>query len=168
MTAMDFPSVRYVYDALAARLGARIVVVPSDDGIGVSEDRLDRLTDDTAPSGSRPQPVAELALEPVLGGPHPEDLDVAEHPVGRQVGDAPVEVTVDAHVQPSPREPGREVVRAGLGAGRHEADAGGVGTFTGTWGVGVAPGPQPQPGGLEHRRHVFRRRCGRVSHDRLA
>jgi kynureninase len=40
MTALDFPSVRYVYDALATRLGARIVVVPSDDGIGVSEDRL--------------------------------------------------------------------------------------------------------------------------------
>ena len=40
MTALDFPSVRYVYDGLAARLGARIVVVPSDDGIGVSEDRL--------------------------------------------------------------------------------------------------------------------------------
>ena len=34
MTALDFPSVRYVYDELAARLGARIVVVPSDDGIG--------------------------------------------------------------------------------------------------------------------------------------
>src|SRR6478735_2884174 len=40
MTALDFPSVRYVYDSLAARLGARIVVVPSDDGISVSEERL--------------------------------------------------------------------------------------------------------------------------------
>lgn len=40
MTALDFPSVRYVYDGLAARLGARIVVVPSDDGIGVSEEQL--------------------------------------------------------------------------------------------------------------------------------
>jgi kynureninase len=40
MTALDFPSVRYVYDALATRLGARVVVVPSDDGIGVSEERL--------------------------------------------------------------------------------------------------------------------------------
>jgi len=40
MTALDFPSVRYVYDELAARLGARIVVVPSDDGVGVSEERL--------------------------------------------------------------------------------------------------------------------------------
>src|SRR5690348_12255319 len=32
MTALDFPSVRYVYDGLAARLGARIRVVESDDG----------------------------------------------------------------------------------------------------------------------------------------
>lgn len=40
MTALDFPSVRYVYDALATRLGAEIVVVPSDDGIGVDEERL--------------------------------------------------------------------------------------------------------------------------------
>ena len=37
MTALDFPSVRYVYDGLAARLGARIRVVPSDDG-GLSID----------------------------------------------------------------------------------------------------------------------------------
>ena len=40
MTALDFPSVRYVVDAMAARLGARVVVVPSDDGIGIDEDRL--------------------------------------------------------------------------------------------------------------------------------
>jgi kynureninase len=40
MTELDFPSVRYVYDQLATRLGARIVVVPSEDGIGVDEDRL--------------------------------------------------------------------------------------------------------------------------------
>ena len=40
MTALDFPSVRYVYDRLAARLGARVVVVPSDDGLGISEERL--------------------------------------------------------------------------------------------------------------------------------
>ena len=40
MTALDFPSVRYVYDGLATRLGARIVVVPSDDGIGIDLDRL--------------------------------------------------------------------------------------------------------------------------------
>lgn len=40
MTSLDFPSVRYVYDHLAARLGAEIVVVPSDDGVGVDEQRL--------------------------------------------------------------------------------------------------------------------------------
>lgn len=40
MTALDFPSVRYVYDDLATRLGAEIVVVPSDDGVGVDEERL--------------------------------------------------------------------------------------------------------------------------------
>jgi kynureninase len=40
MTEMDFPSVRYVYDELATRLGARVVVVPSDDGISIDEDRL--------------------------------------------------------------------------------------------------------------------------------
>ncbi|HEY7232794.1 MAG TPA: aminotransferase class V-fold PLP-dependent enzyme [Gemmatimonadaceae bacterium] len=40
MTELDFPSVRYVYDALATRLGARIVVVPSDDGIGIDVERL--------------------------------------------------------------------------------------------------------------------------------
>ncbi|MBC7791717.1 MAG: aminotransferase class V-fold PLP-dependent enzyme [Anaerolineae bacterium] len=39
-TALDFPSVRYVYDALATRLGARIVEVPSEDGIGIDHDRL--------------------------------------------------------------------------------------------------------------------------------
>jgi kynureninase len=40
MTALDFPSVRYVYDAMAARLGARVVVVPSEDGMSVDTDRL--------------------------------------------------------------------------------------------------------------------------------
>ncbi|HYW32393.1 MAG TPA: aminotransferase class V-fold PLP-dependent enzyme [Gemmatimonas sp.] len=40
MTALDFPSVRYAYDALAPRLGARVVVVPSDDGIGIDLERL--------------------------------------------------------------------------------------------------------------------------------
>jgi kynureninase len=40
MTALDFPSVRYVYDRLATRLGARIVVVPSSDGIGIDTERL--------------------------------------------------------------------------------------------------------------------------------
>src|SRR5689334_19837786 len=46
MTALDFPSVRYVYDGLAKRLGARIVVVPSDDGVGVDIERLCAAIDD--------------------------------------------------------------------------------------------------------------------------
>ncbi|HJQ20005.1 MAG TPA: aminotransferase class V-fold PLP-dependent enzyme, partial [Gemmatimonadaceae bacterium] len=41
MTELDFPSVRYVYDALATRLGAEIVVVAgADDGVGLDIDRL--------------------------------------------------------------------------------------------------------------------------------
>jgi kynureninase len=40
MTALDLPSVRYVHDALATRLGATIDVVPSDDGIGIDTQRL--------------------------------------------------------------------------------------------------------------------------------
>ena len=40
MTALDFPSVRYVYDRLATRLGARVKVVESDDGIGVDAQRV--------------------------------------------------------------------------------------------------------------------------------
>lgn len=40
MTDLDFPSVRYVYDQLATRLGARIVVVPSDDGISIDTERV--------------------------------------------------------------------------------------------------------------------------------
>lgn len=40
MTALDFPSVRYVYDRLAKRLGAQIKVVESDDGIAVDAQRV--------------------------------------------------------------------------------------------------------------------------------
>ena len=40
VTALDFPSVRYVHDRLGRRFGARIVVVPSDDGIGVDAQRV--------------------------------------------------------------------------------------------------------------------------------
>lgn len=40
MTALDFPSVRYVTDALAARFGARVVVVPSEDGVSIDEDAV--------------------------------------------------------------------------------------------------------------------------------
>lgn len=40
-TDLDFPSVCYVYDQLGARLGARVVSVPSDDdGLSVSIERL--------------------------------------------------------------------------------------------------------------------------------
>ena len=40
MTALDFPSVRYAFDALAPRLGAEITVVPSNDGVGIELDQL--------------------------------------------------------------------------------------------------------------------------------
>ena len=40
MTGLDFPSVRYVYEGLARRLGAEIVVIPSEDGVRVDLDRL--------------------------------------------------------------------------------------------------------------------------------
>lgn len=40
MTALDFPSVRYAYDALAPRLGGRITVVPTDDGLGIELERV--------------------------------------------------------------------------------------------------------------------------------
>jgi len=46
MTELDFPSVRYVYDELATRLGARVVVVPSEDGVSVSEDALCAAVDE--------------------------------------------------------------------------------------------------------------------------
>lgn len=46
MTALDFPSVRYVYDRLATRLGARVKVVESDDGIGVDTERVIAAIDD--------------------------------------------------------------------------------------------------------------------------
>ena len=40
MTALDFPSVRYVTDELAPKLGARVTVVPSDDGLGIDAQRV--------------------------------------------------------------------------------------------------------------------------------
>ena len=46
MTELDFPSVRYVYDRLASRLGARVVVVPSDDGISIDIERLKTAIDE--------------------------------------------------------------------------------------------------------------------------
>jgi kynureninase len=45
MTALDFPSVRYAYEALAPRLGAQLVVVPSADGIGIDPGQvIDAIT----------------------------------------------------------------------------------------------------------------------------
>src|SRR5687768_10978020 len=46
MTELDFPSVRYVYDQLAPRLGATVVVVPSDDGVSIDENRLIEAIDE--------------------------------------------------------------------------------------------------------------------------
>jgi len=40
MTELDFPSVRYAYEEMAKRLGARVVVVRSDDGISIPLDKL--------------------------------------------------------------------------------------------------------------------------------
>ena len=40
MTELDFPSVRYMYAEMAQRLGARVVVVPSDDGISIDQQKL--------------------------------------------------------------------------------------------------------------------------------
>ncbi|HWL39045.1 MAG TPA: aminotransferase class V-fold PLP-dependent enzyme [Gemmatimonadaceae bacterium] len=40
MTDLDFPSVRYAFEEMARRLGARVVVVKSDDGITIDLDRL--------------------------------------------------------------------------------------------------------------------------------
>lgn len=45
MTELDFPSVRYAIEALAPRLGARVVVVPSDDGISIDQQRLHAAID---------------------------------------------------------------------------------------------------------------------------
>ena len=47
MTELDFPSVRYLYQSLATRLGAEIVVAPaSADGLGVDMDRLLSMIDE--------------------------------------------------------------------------------------------------------------------------
>jgi kynureninase len=40
MTELDFPSVRYAYAEMAQRLGARVVVVKSDDGLSINPDKL--------------------------------------------------------------------------------------------------------------------------------
>jgi kynureninase len=46
MTELDFPSVRYVTAAMAERFGARVVVVPSDDGMSIDEGRLMAAVDE--------------------------------------------------------------------------------------------------------------------------
>ena len=40
MTELDFPSVRYAYAEMAERFGARVVVVRSDDGLTIDQDKL--------------------------------------------------------------------------------------------------------------------------------
>ena len=45
MTELDFPSVRYAVEQLAPRLGARVVVVPSEDGIGIDQQALHAAID---------------------------------------------------------------------------------------------------------------------------
>jgi kynureninase len=46
MSELDFPSVRYAYAEMAQRLGARVVVVRSDDGLTIDIDRLLEAIDD--------------------------------------------------------------------------------------------------------------------------
>ena len=47
MTALDFPSVRYAVEAMAARLGARVVTVEGEaDGLSVSEDAICAAVDE--------------------------------------------------------------------------------------------------------------------------
>jgi kynureninase len=40
MTELDFPSVRYAIEQLAPKFGARVVVVPSEDGISINQEAL--------------------------------------------------------------------------------------------------------------------------------
>ena len=46
MTELDFPSVRYAYEEMAKRLGAKVVVVKSDDGITIDQKRLLKAIDE--------------------------------------------------------------------------------------------------------------------------
>lgn len=46
MTELDFPSVRYAITEMAKRLGAKVVVVKSDDGITIDEKRLLKAIDE--------------------------------------------------------------------------------------------------------------------------
>lgn len=40
MTELDFPSVRYAYEELAKKFGAKVVVIPSEDGITIDHEKL--------------------------------------------------------------------------------------------------------------------------------
>ena len=46
MTELDFPSVRYAFERLVPKLGGRVVVVPSDDGIGIDQEQLHAAIDE--------------------------------------------------------------------------------------------------------------------------
>lgn len=46
MTELDFPSVRYSIEQLAPKFGARVVVVPSSDGIGIDQETLHAAIDE--------------------------------------------------------------------------------------------------------------------------
>ena len=46
MTDLDFPSVRYALEQLAPKLGARVVVVPSADGITIDQQQLHAAIDE--------------------------------------------------------------------------------------------------------------------------
>ncbi len=46
MTSLDFPSVRYAVEKLGRRLGARIVVVQSEDGISIDEQQIIDVIDE--------------------------------------------------------------------------------------------------------------------------
>lgn len=46
MTELDFPSVRYAHQQLAHRIGARVIVVPSADGISIDQQQLFEAIDE--------------------------------------------------------------------------------------------------------------------------
>lgn len=46
MTDLDFPSVRYAFEELVPKLGGRVVVVPSEDGISIDQARLHAAIDE--------------------------------------------------------------------------------------------------------------------------
>ncbi len=45
MTDLDFPSVRYAFEELAPKLGARVVIVPSEDGVTLDQAELHAAID---------------------------------------------------------------------------------------------------------------------------